>query len=44
MITVFNKIDLQNKEFKSSNIRTNYVSALTGDGLHELKKKMTKSI
>ena len=44
MITVFNKIDLQDKEFKSSNIRTNYVSALTGDGLHELKKKMTKSI
>ena len=44
MITVFNKIDLQNKVFKSSNIRTNYVSALTGDGLDELKKKMTKSI
>ena len=44
MITVFNKIDLQDKEFKSSNIRINYVSALTGDGLHELKKKMTKSI
>ncbi len=44
MITVFNKIDLQDKEFKSANIKTNYVSALTGDGLHELKKKMTKSI
>tara|TARA_B100000073_G_C23722511_1_gene568123 strand:+ start:1300 stop:2304 length:1005 start_codon:yes stop_codon:yes gene_type:complete len=44
MITVFNKIDLQNKVFKSSNIRTNYVSALTGDGLDELKKKIAKSI
>jgi len=44
MITVFNKIDLQNKSFKSSNIRTNYVSALNGDGLDELKKKMTESI
>ena len=44
MITVFNKIDLQNKVFKSSNIKTNYVSALTGDGLDELKKKIAKSI
>lgn len=44
MITVFNKIDLQNKVFKSANIRTNYVSALTGDGLDELKKKIAKSI
>ena len=44
MITVFNKIDLQNKVFKNSNIKTNYVSALTGDGLDELKKKIAKSI
>jgi len=44
MITVFNKIDLQNKVFKSSNIKTNYVSALTGDGLDELKKEIAKSI
>ena len=44
MITVFNKIDLQNKSFRDSNIRTNYVSALTGDGLEELKKQMTRSI
>lgn len=44
MITVFNKIDLQSKSFNGSNIRTNYVSALTGDGLRELKKQMIKSI
>ena len=44
MITVFNKIDLQNKTFKSLRASTNYVSALTGDGLEELKKKMTRSI
>ncbi len=44
MITVFNKIDLQSKSFNGSNIRTNYVSALTGDGLQELKKQMIKNI
>ena len=42
MITVFNKIDLQNKVFKNSNIKTNYVSALTGDGLDELKEENSK--
>ena len=43
MITVFNKIDLQNKTFNNSSVRS-YVSALTGDGLEQLKKQMTKSI
>ena len=43
MITVFNKIDLQNKTFNNSNVRS-YVSALTGYGLDQLKKQMTKSI
>ncbi|MDA7688401.1 GTPase HflX [Pelagibacteraceae bacterium] len=44
MITVFNKIDLQNKIINNSNIKTSYVSALTGDGLDNLKKQMTRSI
>jgi len=43
MITVFNKIDLQNKTFNNSSVRS-YVSALTGDGLEQLKKQMTRSI
>ena len=43
MITVFNKIDLQNKTFNNSSVKS-YVSALTGDGLEQLKKQMTKSI
>ncbi len=44
MITVFNKIDLQDKIFNNTNIRTSYVSALTGDGLKKLKKQMTRNI
>ena len=43
MITVFNKIDLQYKTFNNSNVRI-YVSALTGDGLEQLKKQMTRII
>ena len=43
MITVFNKIDLQKKTFKNSNVKS-YVSALNGDGLDQLKKQMTSII
>ena len=44
MITVFNKIDLQKKIFNNSNNSTSYISALTGEGLEKLKKKMIRRI
>ncbi len=43
MITVFNKIDI--KQIESSNINgKNYVSALTGEGINELKSSLTNLI
>ena len=43
MITIYNKIDL--KGFKSSHhYKKNYVSALTGEGVSDLKKTLKNSL
>src|SRR5213078_1864878 len=41
MLTVYNKIDLADREFDADGI---YVSAVTGEGLHELVEKISQEV
>ena len=43
MITIYNKIDIKGLETKSQH-KKNYVSALTGEGISDLKKTLKNSI
>lgn len=43
-LIVYNKSDLKNKTYEISNENEIYVSALTGEGIYELKEKLANSV